>query len=49
MLDAKILVDDQEANVLLLESMLEQEGFTNVHTLTTRARCALGARHSSPI
>src|SRR5919109_1020306 len=35
MLDATILVvDDQEANVLLLRSMLEQEGFTTVHTLT---------------
>src|SRR5437763_449453 len=35
MLDARILVvDDQEANVLLLRFMLEQEGFTNVHTLT---------------
>lgn len=39
--DAKILVvDDEKANIRLLEVLLEQEGFTNVHS-TTDPRDAL--------
>ena len=43
-----LIVDDQEANIALLEALLAEEGYTNVYS-TTDPRAALAHFRSRPV